>query len=217
MIRVMKQIYISSSFSRQKELKETIDTIKKAIEVVDYTSFVFIEQYSFDVIQEREMMQRALLDIDKSCCLLAETTDKGIGIGIEAGYAKAQGKPVVYIRKVEASHSTTMSGMSDYHVLYQDTKDLSEQLSSVMLQINLDVELREYVLSLLINGQATFTKEVLEYLKLYKAKGGQQDRAEEIVSAIAKQCDVLFGNRDRADEVLDMITGYCSAEWRVWE
>ncbi|MDR0193661.1 MAG: hypothetical protein LBI73_00945 [Myroides sp.] len=213
----MKQIYISCSFSMQKELKEAIDTIKKAVETVDYTSFVFIEQYTFDITQEREMMQRALLDIDKSCCLLAETTDKGIGIGIEAGYAKAQGKPVVYIRKSEVSHSTTMSGMADYHVLYRDTKDLSEQLSSVMLQVKLDVELREYVLSLLINEQATFTKEVLEYLKLYKAKGGKQDRAEEIVSSIAKQYEPISTWKDRADEVLDMITGYCSTEWRVWE
>lgn len=201
----------------QKELKEAIDTIKKAVEAVGCTPFVFIEQYTFDITQEREMMQRALLDIDKSCCLLAETTDKGIGIGIEAGYAKAQGKLVVYLRKSEVSHSTTMSGMADYCVLYRDTKDLSEQLSSVMLQVKLDVELREYVLSLLINEQATFSKEVLEYLKLYKAKGGKQDRAEEIVSSIAKQYEYISTWKDRVDEVLDMITGFCSTEWRVWE
>jgi hypothetical protein len=52
---------------------------------------------------------------------------------------------------------------------------------------------------------------------LYKTKGGKQNRAEEVVSSIAKQYESISMWKDRADEVLDMITGYCSAEWRVWE
>lgn len=213
----MKQIYISCSFSMQHELREAINTIKKAVTVADCTPFVFIEQYTFDVTQEKEMMQCALQDIDESCCLLAETTDKGIGIGIEAGYAKAQGKPIIYLRQAEVSHSTTMSGLADYHVLYRDTKDLSEQLNGVLLQVKLDVELREYVISLLIMEQATFTKEVLEYLKRYKAKGGKQHRAEEILTAIKTQYVLISEWSDKVDDILDMVTGFCSPEWKVWE
>jgi 2'-deoxynucleoside 5'-phosphate N-hydrolase len=40
------------------------------------------------------MMRQAFAAIDKNDLLIAETTDKAIGIGIEVGYAKAKGKPI---------------------------------------------------------------------------------------------------------------------------
>lgn len=65
----------------------------------------------------------------KSCdILIAEVTKKGIGIGIEVGYAKAMGKPVFYLRDAEAEHSTTVSGISDYRVIYVDENDLVAKL-----------------------------------------------------------------------------------------
>lgn len=70
----------------QKELREVMDQLKYKIDTIGYRPFVFIENYTFALTQEKEMMRQAMKDIDKSCCLFAETTDKGIGIGIEAGY-----------------------------------------------------------------------------------------------------------------------------------
>ncbi|MGL4585054.1 MAG: hypothetical protein ACRCVU_18975 [Flavobacterium sp.] len=213
----MEQIYISCSFSMQQDLREVTDRIKEEIEVIGYEPFVFIEHYTFRLDQEKEMMIQAMKDIDESCCLLAETTDKGIGIGIEAGYAKSQGKPVVYIRRADASHSTTMSGLSDYYVLYKDIEDLGIQLQYILPQVKLDVMLRQYILDLLIHEQQTFTVEVLAYLKEYKAQGGRQVRAIETLTALANVYDLVAPWRDGVDDVLDMVTGYCSKEWRVWE
>ncbi|MCA4805516.1 hypothetical protein [Myroides odoratimimus] len=212
----MKQVYISCSFSMQKELKEVIDTIKKAGEAVDYTPFVFIEQYTFDITQEKEMMIQALKDIDQSCCLFAETTDKGIGIGIEAGYAKAQGKPIVYLRQADASHSTTMSGMADYHILYHNTEDLGRQVKKVLPQIQVEVELRKYILDLVSEEKQTFTKEVLAYLKEYKLKGGKKERVIAILTDLGNIYGIVPQWRDKIEDILDMVTGHCSPEWRVW-
>ena len=78
------------------------------------------------------MMQQVMTDISNCDILLAETTHKGIGIGIEAGYAKAQNKPVVYLRQHNAEHSTTLSGISDYQIIYESTEALSKQLSLVL-------------------------------------------------------------------------------------
>ncbi|MGG5506455.1 MULTISPECIES: hypothetical protein [unclassified Myroides] len=91
-----------------------------------------MEHYTFSREQEKEMMQQAMQDIENSVFLLAETTDKGIGIGIEAGYAKALKKPVVYLRKQSAAHSTTLAGFSDYQLVYQDTDYLARQLKQVI-------------------------------------------------------------------------------------
>jgi 2'-deoxynucleoside 5'-phosphate N-hydrolase len=41
------------------------------------------------------MMAQAFLDIGQSDFLIAETSDKGIGIGIEVGYARAKQKPII--------------------------------------------------------------------------------------------------------------------------
>lgn len=131
-----KQVYISCSFALREVLAQELQTIKAILLTHQYQPWVFVEQYAFTRQQEKEMMQQAFDDIEKSELLLAETTDKGIGIGIEAGYAKALKKPVVYLRKESAEHSTTLAGLSDYQIVYQDTVDLAEQLEQVIRFLN---------------------------------------------------------------------------------
>ncbi|EHQ41252.1 nucleoside 2-deoxyribosyltransferase [Myroides odoratus] len=126
------QVYISCSFALRKALEPELQTMKEVLLSHQYQPWVFVEHYTFTAQQEKEMMQQAMQDIENSAFLLAETTDKGIGIGIEAGYAKALKKPVVYLRKETAEHSTTLSGLSDYQIIYQDTTDLANQLEEVI-------------------------------------------------------------------------------------
>ena len=89
--------------------------------------FVFVDHYKFDTTQEEEMMAAAISELAQCQLLIAETSHKGIGIGIEAGYAKAKKKPVVYLRHKESEHSTTLSGVSDYSVIYKSADDLQQQ------------------------------------------------------------------------------------------
>ena len=80
-------------------------------------------------------MQQALADIDVCDLLIAEVSDKAIGIGVEAGYAKGKGKPVIYIRQKDSEHSTTLSGISDYRIIYDNINDLELQLSACIKKI----------------------------------------------------------------------------------
>ena len=131
-----KQVYISCSFALRKVLEAELQTMKAILSEYKYQPWIFVEHYTFAAHQEKEMMQQALNDIENSVFLLAETTDKGIGIGIEAGYAKALKKPVVYLRKQNAEHSTTLAGLSDYQIIYRDTVDLAEQLKRIIQVIS---------------------------------------------------------------------------------
>ncbi len=124
--------YIAVSFSKRNELANEINSIKKVLQDNQIDYVVFIEKYLFTPDKENEMMKTALEEIDKCSILIAETTDKGIGIGIEAGYAKAKDKPVIYMRKNKAEHATTLSGLSDFKVIYNDTDDLEMQLAGIM-------------------------------------------------------------------------------------
>lgn len=120
--------YIAISNSKRKELTEELTAIKEAVLASGINPFVFAEQFQFNPAQEKQMMQEAMRQIDIADLLIAETSDKAIGIGIEAGYAKAKGKPVIYLRNKEADHSTTLSGISDQQIVYENNTDLKEKL-----------------------------------------------------------------------------------------
>jgi 2'-deoxynucleoside 5'-phosphate N-hydrolase len=87
--------YIAVSFKKRKSVEREIAAIKIMLSNVSINAFVFVDHYQFDSFHEKEMMRQAMHDLDRCDLLIAETSDKGIGIGIEVGYAKAKNKPVV--------------------------------------------------------------------------------------------------------------------------
>ena len=125
------QAYISISFSKRKELEKEVQAIKNALQKCVISGFVFVDEYQFSAKQEKKMMQNAIEDIEKSAILIAETSEKGIGIGIEVGYAKAKNIPVIYMRNSKSEHSTTVSGIADFSIIYSDEKDLEEKLEEI--------------------------------------------------------------------------------------
>lgn len=124
--------YISVSFRKKEVLGKELTAITDALNDFKIQAFVFVDNYVFSAAQEKQMMQQAMNDIDRCDLLIAETSDKGIGIGIEVGYAKAKNKPVIYVRHNTAEHSTTVSGISDFQIVYVDAADLKKQLSGVL-------------------------------------------------------------------------------------
>lgn len=127
--------YISVSFSKRQAFSEAIAAVASVLNRFSIEPFVFVDTYQFTAAQEKPMMQQAMLDIDRSDLLIAETSDKGIGIGIEVGYAKAKNKPVIYLRHSSAEHSTTTAGISDFQIIYDDTTTLQQQLQQVLNKV----------------------------------------------------------------------------------
>jgi len=126
------QAYIAISYNKRKQLQPELDAIKEVLKQYSIIPFVFVDNYNFDAKQEKEMMQSAFAEIDKCDLLIAEVSDKAIGIGIEVGYAKAKKIVVIYLRHRTAEHSTTVSGTSDHTVIYADTNDLHKQLNEIL-------------------------------------------------------------------------------------
>jgi nucleoside 2-deoxyribosyltransferase len=127
--------YISISFAKRYSLAEEVNSIIETLKKLNIEPFIFVDSYKFRPSQEKEMMQQAMLSIDSCDLLIAETTDKGIGIGVEVGYAKAKGKRVIYIRNKNGEHSTTASGISDFQIIYDDLFDLKRQLTVALSAI----------------------------------------------------------------------------------
>lgn len=127
--------YISVSHSKRQLLNKELDAIIETLAKFNIESLLFVDQYQFETTQEQQMMQQAMDDIDLCDFLIAETSYKGIGVGVEVGYGKARGKPTIYLRQKNAEHSTTVSGISDYQVIYENTLDLRQQLSKIIQKI----------------------------------------------------------------------------------
>lgn len=119
-------------FDKNQMHNPVIEMVKEVLLQRQIVPIVFIEQYHFSMSEEREMMNKAMEEIDRCDLLIAETSVKGIGIGIEAGYAKGKNIPVIYLRHKGASHSSTLSGLSDYQIIYSDENDLSLKLNSTL-------------------------------------------------------------------------------------
>lgn len=127
--------FISVSFKNRKLLSSEIDTIIKVLTENSIDALVFVDTYRFQISQQKEMMLKAFEEIGNSDILIAETSEKGIGIGVEVGYAKGKGKTVIYLRQKDTEHSTTVAGSSDFQIIYSDSNDLRVQLLEIILMI----------------------------------------------------------------------------------
>lgn len=131
--------YISVSHNNRQLLSKELTAVIDTLAQFNIVSLIFVDQYTFGAAEEQQMMRQAMEDIDHCDLLIAETSHKGIGIGVEVGYAKARNKPVIYLRHKNAEHSTTVSGISDFHVVYEGALDLQQQLSKIVHTIGQNV------------------------------------------------------------------------------
>lgn len=130
--------YLSLSYSKRRSIENEISVINDILNSFQIEAFIFVDQYSFQQDEEKKMMHQTLSDIDECDFLIAEVSDKAIGVGVEVGYAKAKNKPIIYLRHSTAEHSTTISGVSDYSIFYNDINDLKGRLSTILKSILVD-------------------------------------------------------------------------------
>lgn len=71
------------------------------------------------------LMKESFAEIEACDFILVELSEKGVGIGIEAGYAYAQGIPIFTIAKTGCDTSETLRGISRRVYLYDTIKDLN--------------------------------------------------------------------------------------------
>jgi 2'-deoxynucleoside 5'-phosphate N-hydrolase len=127
--------YVAVSYGRRTELNEVTETMKRTLRRFNIEPLVFVDHYHFESHEEKAMMEQAFAEIDSCALLLAETTEKGIGIGVEAGYARGKNIPVIYLRNAAAPHSTTVAGASQHQVIYADSGDLENQLTEILYKL----------------------------------------------------------------------------------
>lgn len=76
-------------------------------------------------------MQRSFAAIERCDFVVVDLSEKGVGLGIEAGYAYAKGKPIATLAQEGCDISTTLSGIST-HVDRYDFATLEAKLARAL-------------------------------------------------------------------------------------
>lgn len=122
------QIYLAIKYHTDQRNRQQIEAISAALAAQGHTVFCVardLEQWGAVTFAPDELMRHSFQAIGAADVVLVDLTEKGVGLGIEAGYAHANGIPVVTIAQTGANVSETLRGISTTVFLYADYGELA--------------------------------------------------------------------------------------------
>ena len=116
------KIFLSIKYRADHSNRERINAIARALEKYGKTICIAgdVEKWGQTRFDVDALMRRTFAEIDNSHLVVVDLTEKGVGVGIEAGYARAKGIPIVVIAQRGADISTTMRGIASAVIFYDD-------------------------------------------------------------------------------------------------
>ena len=120
--------YIAIKYHADHSNRERIEGISAALERQGLETVCItrdIEKWGEVQFDSGTLMQRTFDEIDTSNVVIVDLTEKGVGVGIEAGYAFAKHIPVVTIARKGSDISETLRGISQEILLYDQYDDLA--------------------------------------------------------------------------------------------
>ncbi|MGC9395007.1 MAG: nucleoside 2-deoxyribosyltransferase [Anaerolineae bacterium] len=129
------RVYLAIKFHADCSNRELITTISSVLAECGCETFCVIrdlERWGEVRFSPDILMQQSFAAIDASDALLVELTEKGVGVGIEAGYAFARGIPVFTIAEAGADISETLRGISQATCSYTTYDELTEFLKQTV-------------------------------------------------------------------------------------
>ncbi len=112
------------------------EKIQDIVEVLEESGFevscMTTKDYNRDEEMEaEELMKETFEEIDSSDLMFVDLTEKGVGLGIETGYARSQGIPVYTIADKGSDISKTLEGISEEIIEYESPGDLADKLKRI--------------------------------------------------------------------------------------
>lgn len=102
-----------------------------------------VEQWGDTQLPSKELMQRTFFEIEQSDIVILEMSEKGVGLGIEAGYAFAKGKPIVVLIKEGRELGNTMQGVASMVISYRNPEEISLSVNNHLIKQNLGQRQKE--------------------------------------------------------------------------
>ncbi len=123
----MKNAYLVIKFHENNKNKELIENISKSLAEAGIQTTIMardFEKWGKVHFSPEELMKLTFELINKNEMLIVEFSEKGVGLGIEAGYAFAKNMPIIVIAKEGSDISNTMKGIAKEVIFYNNPKEL---------------------------------------------------------------------------------------------
>jgi len=123
--------YIGIKYHEDYRNKMIIDKISLILEKKGYKTICIVRDLSMEKTNKYdpfELMKLTFEKIDICDLVIIDLTEKGVGLGVEAGYAYAKEIPVITIAKSGSDISETLKGISKEVFFYNNIDDLESLL-----------------------------------------------------------------------------------------
>ncbi len=121
--------------------KAKVEAIESALNEAGITITVIardVEKWGQATIPEgKNLMIDYAFPAMKQCdCNIIEFSEKGVGLGINAGYCYAIGKPIFVIAKTGSDISTTISNLATKVIFYDEPRDLINPFKQIAKELS---------------------------------------------------------------------------------
>lgn len=126
--------YIAIKYHADHGNRERIEEISAALEQQGFETVCItrdLEKWGEVHFEPSTLMQRTFSEIDASDVVVVDLTEKGVGVGIEVGYAFAKRIPVTTIARTGSDISETLRGISQEILLYNQYADLARLFAGI--------------------------------------------------------------------------------------
>lgn len=126
------KVFLSIKYHADHFNRERIEKVASTLERCGLTVTCIvrdIEQWGRIRFEPTELMRRTFAEIDASDWVVVDLTEKGVGVGIEAGYAYAKRIPILTVACMGADVSETLRGISQRVIHYDSGEDLAQIFS----------------------------------------------------------------------------------------
>jgi len=125
------KIYLAIKFHGDLSNKQLIEDISESLKLSGNEVVVMArdyEKWGEVKFSPKELMKLTFKITEESDLLLVEFSEKGVGLGIEAGYAYAKGIPIVVIAKSGSDISETIKGVAKEVIFYNKAEEVGENI-----------------------------------------------------------------------------------------
>ncbi|MBN1872633.1 MAG: nucleoside 2-deoxyribosyltransferase [Anaerolineae bacterium] len=137
------QAYLAIKYHPDSRNRERIERIIAALAAHGIGSICIardVEQWGTVQLDAPTLMQCSFAAIDTCDMMIVDLTEKGVGTGIEAGYAYAHQIPIITIAQTGADISETLLGISSQVYSYHTYDDLVTFLKDVEDRTRMNTE-----------------------------------------------------------------------------
>ena len=129
--------YFGIKYYEDNRNRDEIDSITAALQDDGIETVCVardVEKWGDVTLPSQELMCITFEKIDKSDFVVLEMSEKGVGLGIEAGYAIAKGKPLIVLTKKKQELSNTMQGVANVVIQYSQPEEINISAHNKSLQ-----------------------------------------------------------------------------------